>query len=171
MTIQKLIEDVAELNKAIDAWGSRGAKWVAEGQHLALSALSRLAAHGDIGPINRLYKAMPKGTKTAAMGEWILAFGSVIANTDTVTRKDKPFVFDKSKKTDMEAAAAKHWSLFAPEPEPIALFDVQAQAIKVLERLLVQAGKAAKVEHRNAFDTIRATIETLKALPADVIEE
>ena len=137
-----ILTDVAALNKAIDSWGRGLNKAMNEGQKLALSALAHLAKCGDIGPANRLYTAMPKGTKTSSMGAYLLAFGALKAN-DGEDKKEKPFLYDKTKQTRLEAAYEQHWTEFGKEPDVDQVFDLQ----KAIAALLRKANKAATVTH------------------------
>lgn len=138
----ELLSDVSALNKAIDVWGRGLSKAMNEGQKLALSALAHLEKCGDIGPANRLLLAMPKGTKTSSMAGYLLAFGALKAN-DGEDKKEKPFLYDKTKTTRLEAAYEQHWTEFGKEPAVDEVFDLQ----KALAALLRKANKAAAVTH------------------------
>lgn len=148
------ITNATELGQAITAWGKRGAKWVNEGQMLAVSALTRLADHGDIGYCNRLYLAMPKGSKSSAMASWMLTHGALIANTDKGSKGDKPFVFSKDKSTDVQAGIADPWFDHKPEPDADAVFDLQ----KALAGVLKKAGKAKHVSHGELAEKVAALL-------------
>lgn len=161
-----LIKDQTELSKAIDAWGKRGKKWLTEGHHLAMSALSILAEHGDIMPANRLYLAMPKGSKTGAMAEWLLAFGKLVPNEDSVSAKAKPFVFAKEKKCDLEAAAKKPWYEFQPEKAVVECFDVQAMTLAAIERILKGAAAAQTTVNGAVLEKLNELKTELEAVPA-----
>lgn len=153
MSSEKKVMNLAEFNAACDSWGKRGKKWVQEGQTLGLTALALLEASGDIGPVNRLFCAMPKGSKSAAMAEWILAFGRVRANEDTKD-KAKPFVYAKDKVNDIEGATKKPWFDFRPEPTPLELFDVQA----AVRAIIAKAAKATNVEHGDMLEKLAALV-------------
>jgi hypothetical protein len=168
----KLITDLGELNKAIDAWGKRGAGWVKDGQTLALSALQRLHDHGDIGPCNRMQGTMPRGTKSGSMAAWLLQFGALTANTGA-DKREKPFLFDREKaarmgcKADMAGAAACPWETCGrPEEEPDAVFDVA----RALDSLLNRVMKAAQATHPEAIAKIKELREHLgEAHPGPVV--
>lgn len=140
----------ADLNKAIDAWGSKGKKWVEEGQRLSIQALTVLKDTGDIGPVNRLIVVMPKGTKKTSMFEYLLAFGSLKANDDKTTQKDKPVVYAKDKPVDLTGAAQKPWFEFSPDPEVLEVFDLQ----KAIAALIAKGGKAKEVSNPELFDAL-----------------
>jgi hypothetical protein len=152
--MSKIITDTGLLGKAIAAWGSKGAKWATEGQVLGLSALQRVADHGDIGYVNRLYLAMPKGTKSSAMASWLVAHGSLVANTTKGEKADKPFLFTKDKVTNMAAATADNWYDHKPEPDADQVFDLQ----KALIACLTKAGKATTVLHGELAEQVRALL-------------
>lgn len=146
--------ELSELNKRIDAWAKRGSAWTKEGQALGLLALGRLSEHGDIGPVNRLFNAMPKGTKSSAMASWLLAYGALQANTDKATKADKPFVFDREKQTDTAGASADPWFDHKPEPAPDEIFDLQ----KALASVLKKAAKSTNLVHAELLEGIRALV-------------
>ena len=151
--MSKYIE-TSKLGSAIDAWAKRGSQWIKEGQTLGLSALHALDMHGDVGYVTRLYKAMPKGSKSAAMAEWILAFGAVTANTGK-DKAEKPFLFAKDKTCDLVAAEEKPWYDFQPEKAPDEIFDVQ----KAVLGLFKKASKAKQVAHRELLETMKTALE------------
>lgn len=157
----ELIKNQAELTKAIDAWGKRGKKWLTDGHHLAMSALSILAEHGDIMPANRLYLAMPKGSKTGAMAEWLMAFGALVPNEDATSAKTKPFLFAKEKKCDLVAGGKKPWYEFQPEKTVLELFDYQAATIEALKRILKTAAGATNTQNTEVREKIEAFIQDL----------
>ncbi len=142
MTKITIITDTAELGKRIDAWGKAGSKFINDSVPLAISALQRLADHGDIGYVNRLYVAMPKGTKTSAMASWLLTHGALQANTGE-DKATKPFLYDKAKETNVDAATQDPWYNHKPEPAADDVFDLQ----KALKALIAKANKATKIEH------------------------
>lgn len=129
-----LITEVADLNKAIDNWASKGKKWAAEGHQLAMSALTLMSKHDDIGPMNRLLLSMPKGTKVKSMKEWMLAFAKVKQN-DGQDAATKPLVFNKEGEYDIENASKNPWFNFSPETAADPVFDVR----KALEAIVKRA--------------------------------
>lgn len=162
-TATKLIEGAAEITKAINTWGSQGQKWVQQGHTLAMSALTHAAKHGDVTLLNRLYLAMPKGTKSSAMAEWIVAFSNLVPNTDKEAAKTSPFVVDKEKSINIPEAAQKPWHEFRPEPTPLEVFDLQKAVLAVIN-------KARKAQTIEGAITI-ADLENLLKLPAEVTGE
>lgn len=166
MTI-KIITDQAELTKAIDAWGKQGQKWAKLGHALAMSALHRLADHGDIGPANRLYLAMPKGTKSSAMAEWLLTFGKLAPN-DGEDKKSKPFVYAKDKFMSLADAEKKPWFEFKPEPTVLECFDVQA-AIRAF--IKATEAKAAKAQTSIGLDLLEQVKGLLVEEEADPLAQ
>ena len=136
MTAKKevsLITDVKEFNALVASISKRGAKLDADIQLAGLSALQRLAQHGDIGYVNRLYLGLHAGARKSALSAWLLAFGALVANTEE-GKAEKPFVYSKDKTTDMAEAHANPWFEFKPDPAPDAVFDVQAALIALLKK-------------------------------------
>lgn len=129
-----LIDDKASLFKAIDLWGNRAAKWAKDGHILAVSALAMSAKHNDIGPVNRMFTVMPNGVKRESMTSWLLAYGALVANTDSATKKDKPFVYTKDKEFKVEAAAGDPWYDHKPDKAPDEVFDVQKALMAIIKK-------------------------------------
>lgn len=154
-----LITDKKALNEAIEAWGVTGKEWTKKGHILAMSALSMLAAHGDIGPVNRLYLAMPKGTKTTAMAEWLLTFGKLVPTEDKEKAKSQPFTYSKEKANNLEGAAKKPWFEFKPEPTVLETFDVQAAVKAAIKAIEQKAAKAQSVSGSTALESLKALAE------------
>jgi hypothetical protein len=109
-------------------------------QTVGLSVLNHVELHGDVTVVNSLYLSMPKGSRSKALAEWLMAHGKVVANTDRKAAKTAPFVFEKSKATKLDAAMQAPWFTFAPEPAVVDMFDFQA----ALKSLLARAEKAEK---------------------------
>lgn len=146
--------DKTALNKGIEAWGKRGKTWAQDGQKLGIAALAHLQAHGDIGFVNRLYLAMPKGSKSTAMVSWLLTYGALQANTDKTTKGTSPFKFDREKVTDVEGASKDPWYDHKPEPDADKVLDLQ----KLLVAILKKAAKAENIEHRELLEGIRSLV-------------
>lgn len=155
-----LIEDKAVFIKEVENWGKRGTKWAKDGHILAVSALAISAAHGDIGPVNRLYLAMPNGTKREAMTSWLLAYGALMANTDSATKKDKPFIYTKDKEFKVDAGAADPWYNHKPDKAPDEVFDVQ----KALEAVIKKA-QGKELVHGELIGEVSALLSKV-ATPA-----
>lgn len=132
-----LLVGVAAITAAIGSITKRGAKLDADIQHCALSILAHVDQHNNVTLINDLYKGMPKGSRKAALSEWLLAFGKCKAN-EGADKKTVPFLYDGSKKTDMVHAAEKPWFDFKPDADPDQVFDFA----KMLTSLLNKASKA-----------------------------
>lgn len=130
----KTITDVSALGKLIDAIKKAGTKLDNDIHVAAVSALARLADHGDIGYCNRLYLALPKGVRKAAMTSWLLAYGSLKANTDTATKAETPFVFTKDKACNVADGMADPWYDHKPDQKPDEVFDLQAALQAVLKK-------------------------------------
>lgn len=152
----KKFADVAALNKEIAAIKVAGAKLDSRIQTAAVAVLEHFAQHHDNGLVNRLYHAMPAGSRKAALTSWLLTHCAVSANTDKATKHEQPFVYDRSKKTDPEAGEADPWYSHKPDKAPDEVFDLQ----KAVRSLLAKAGKAESIKGGDA--------DTLKALAAAV---
>jgi tRNA A37 threonylcarbamoyladenosine modification protein TsaB len=133
----KLITDGAALVKRIDGIKTSGAKLDKEIHVVAVSSLDHLANHGDVGYINRLYFALPKGARKAAFTSWALTYGSVVANEDKATKAEKPFVYSKDKATDVAGSVADPWYDHKPDASPDMVLDLQ----KAIESIIKRAKK------------------------------
>lgn len=152
----KKFTDVAALNKEIAAIKVAGAKLDARIQTAAVAVLEHFAQNHDNGLVNRLYHAMPAGSRKAALTSWLLTHCAVSANTDKATKQEQPFVYDRKKKTDPEAGEADPWYSHKPDKAPDEVFDLQ----KAVRALLAKAGKAESIKGGDG--------DTLKALAAAV---
>lgn len=138
----KKFADIAALNKEIAAIKTAGAKLDARIQTAAVAVLEHFAQHHDNGLVNRLYHAMPAGSRKAALASWLLTHCAVSANTDKATKQEQPFVYDRTKKTDPEAGEADPWYSHKPDKAPDEVFDLQ----KAVRALLAKASKAATLK-------------------------
>lgn len=129
-----LITDKALLVKLIESIATRGKKLDSDIQLAGLSCLDHLAKHGDIGQINRLYLALGKGARKAALSSWLLSHGALVANTEK-DKADKPFIYTKDKATNVQAASQDPWYDHKPDAAPDEVFDLQ----KALEAIIKKA--------------------------------
>lgn len=162
-----LITDKKALDTAINSIAGRAKKLDTDVQNVGLSAINHAQLHGDVTYINRLWLALGKGHRKAALTGWLLAFAPVVANAEPETKKERPFNFSREKAnatdvgTMLANAAANPWFDFKPEAAPDVEFDVRAALI----RLLKSADKAASIKEEDAgllteLVNIRARLET-----------
>lgn len=142
------MKTLADINKAIDSITKSGAKLDALIQSTAVSVLEHFAEHKDTGLVNRLYLAMPKGSRSTALASWLLAYCAVTPNTDAATKKEQPFRFAKDKQTRPEAGAEDMWYTHKPEKAVDEVFDLQ----KAMRSLLSKASKAKTLNHGSAAE-------------------
>lgn len=128
----KLLDTVAAMDKAIVSIQKRGKKLDDDIQLVGLSALAHLDKCGDLGPLTRLFFAMPKGSRTNALMDWAQTFGKVTVNTGD-DRKEKPFCFSKTATTDMQGAADKPWYDCKKPLDPALEFDFVAKLNALLK--------------------------------------
>lgn len=156
----KLITDLKALDKAIASIALRGKKLDADIQLAGLSALNHLDLHGDMGPLTRLFFALPKGARGNALMDWAQTFGKVTINVGP-DRKEKPFLYNKEGKTDLGGATEKPWYECKPTKDPATEFSLAG----MLARVIKQAEKAANegVTLDANHDEIMAKLKTLAA--------
>ncbi len=97
----------ADVNKAIVGIRTRGAKLDNDIHSVAMACLNHAEKHGDVTLMGNLLLAVPKSTRRNALAQWAFAFGKFQPSTDKATMESMPVAFNKTAKTDLEAAAAK----------------------------------------------------------------
>lgn len=146
------------IGKAIAGITKRGAKLDADIQHCALSILAHVDQHGNITLVNQLYLGMPKGSRKAALTEWLLKFGKVQANTGD-DKKTVPFLFDKTRTTNLDGAIESPWYDFKPDPVPDVSFDYYAMLMAVMAKGEKAASKGVEVKGLEFAQRIKAQLE------------
>lgn len=141
-----LMTDAKVIGKAIESIANRGRKLDADIQHCALSVIAHVEAHGDVTLVNRLYNAMPAGTRKAALVAWLLTFGKVLANDDKASKKELPFVYNKQGKTDMDGAIANPWFNFKKDKAPDEVMNLNDSIKALLKRAESAMKRGVKVE-------------------------
>jgi hypothetical protein len=163
----KLVTDKAELDKLIKSIASAGTRLDQQIQLAGLSCLDHLKKHGDVGFVNRLYLALSKGARKAAMSSWLLTHGSLVANADA-NKKEMPFKFTKDKGTNVEAAAADPWYDHKPDAAPDEVFDLA----KAIEGIIKKA-KGKQLVHAELLTPLQGLMTVINAADkaADVATE
>jgi hypothetical protein len=143
----KLIMGTTAIKAAILSIETRGKKLDNDIQRAACSCIFHAGTkaeggHGDVTLLNRLVEAMPAGSRVNALKEFIEKFGPVRHDD-----KAKMFVHVKGKPANTDAAMAKMWTEFKPEPDyksmdPEKFFD---HAVKAMEKDMKELGDASKV--------------------------
>ena len=145
----KLIVGTAAIDKAIASIKNRGAKLDGDIQLAGLSILSNIDSCGDTTIADRLYNAMPKGSRRLALAEWMLAYGRMVPITDkAVLKTGRVFQYDHERTTDMEGAAVKPWhEMNAQKDKPVAeVFDVQKAFASLMARIKKAGDDGIKIE-------------------------
>lgn len=145
-------KDAIEL--AIKSIQSRGASLDKDIQHTGVSILAHIQANKEVSLFVKLYNALPKGSRSNALVAWGLAYGQVSVNEDKATKKERPFLFDGSKVTDLDGAQEKPWFDFKKPADPADEFSVEKAFAKFM------AGIHAKMK----ANKIEPTGELVKAL-------
>lgn len=148
----KLITESKALNAAIDSIAKRGARLDADIQVAGLSCIDQAIKHGNTLPMDRLYNAMPKGSRRLALVEWLLAFAPVTvldkrADKDAIAA-GRVFKLDREKGSDIEAADATPWHEFKKEREAVDAFDVLASVESLIKKWEAAMKKGLTVEHK-----------------------
>lgn len=156
--VPTLLVGTAAIGKAITSITKRGAKLDADIQHCALSILAHVDQHRNITLVNQLYLGMPKGSRKAALTEWLLAFGKCKANEGD-DKKTVPFLFDDTRKTNLEGAVERPWFDFKPDAAPDVSFDYYAMLMAVMAKGEKAASKGVEVKGLEFAQRIKAQLE------------
>lgn len=132
--IQPMTLTAAQIDDAISNIASRGRKLDSDIQACGLSILLHIENHGDITKANKLWDAMPKGSRRNALIEWFISFGKLKVS-DKDDKRKVPLVFDRKKETRLQDAMDKPWYECKPEQAPDLVFDVEAQLRTLLKRV------------------------------------
>lgn len=131
-----------DIDAGIKSLASRGKKFDADVQAIAISIIAHTEAHSDYTKADALYAALPAGSRRASLVAWFLAFGKISALDPKVPEEKAKievgahFKFDREKRTDIEGAHKTMWhSLGKPEAKPADVFDVQKAAQSLIARL------------------------------------
>lgn len=150
------------LTTAIGAIKRAGKKLDGMIQVAGLSILDHIQKHGDITQFEALWAAMPQGARKNALAEWAFKFGKLSANTDANTKSEKPFLFDREKKTDLFGAEDQPWFMFKPEKPVNEEFDFA----KMMAMMMAKADKAeAAGLPIVGADKLKAVRDALAAVP------
>jgi hypothetical protein len=152
----------AKIDALIKAIAKAGAKLDRDIQEAGLSALQALHDHGNIGYVNQLYNALPKGARKAALSSWYMSYGQIVANTEG-DKKDKPFKYTKDKAaTNVEGAMADPWYNHKPDQNPDEVFDLR----KAVEGIIKKA-QGKNLVHAEMLTGLQAMIVDAEPAPAD----
>ena len=159
----------AKLSKLITIIAKRGAILDNQIHVAAVNAAAHVQSYGDIRYVNRLYLAMPKGSRRVALTAWLLSFAGVRAS-ERANKADVPFVFDRTKKVDLETGTATPWFTMKPSKAPYEVVDVLAMAMWVLKKG-AEPTKWQTVEHGALLTMLDAAVsEYSKSLKDDAAE-
>ena len=143
-----LLTTASVINKAIDSIARRGKALDLDIQVAALSCLNHHNEHGDITLLNRLWNAMPRGSRRKSLTDWILHFGAVQANTAD-DKKENPFAdARKIKALDLAGATETPWFEFnRPKSEDeVTEFDFVGALEKLVQRAAAAQAKGMEIK-------------------------
>jgi hypothetical protein len=135
--------DKNAIELAIKSIGTRGAGLDKDIQLTALSVIAHIDQHNEVSLFTKLYRALPKGSRSNALVAWAIAMSKVEVNLDKDTKKEFPFVCAKGKKTDLVEAAKKPWFDFKKPAEVSEEFDLDKAFSKFMAMIdaKIKAGK------------------------------
>lgn len=165
----EIMTNKADIVAGIASIQKRGQKLDADIQGLALATANHAHLHGDVTLLNDLFKALSRGARHSAMTAWLLMFAPVVANTDPASKRDLPFVYEKTKKTAGDELAklmaegdaeGSQWFDMKPSPMPDEEFDIVA-ALHVLRHKANKDGIKIKKGGELALAKLNSTCEEL----------
>lgn len=160
------------IEKSIASIGRRGALLDKEIQTTGVAVLAHIEEFREPSLFKKLYDAMPVGSRRNALVAWAIGFGQIAVNLDKETKKVKPFLFVKDKKTDLKGASEKAWFDFK-KPKELSeefSFESELESFQKKVKAWVKAGKIS--EQDPAVAAIIATKATPKEItPADLVGE
>lgn len=133
-----------EIETAIVSIQRRGKQLDNDIQNCGLSIMAHFDKHHDITLVNKLFAAMPKGSRRAALAEWFVKFGGVDVNMDKATAKDSPFVNppkDARRPVNVAGATELPWYDCKKEPELTDEFNFEGMLAQLLKK--AEAARAA----------------------------
>jgi hypothetical protein len=133
-------------------------------QSVGLSVLQHVEAHREASLAIKLLKALPKGSRSNALIDWMTQCGMLSVNLNKLTAKEFPLVFNKEGKTDLERAAAKAWYKWKPEASPVLEFDFGAKLSALLKAVADAQAKGVTVKGVEMLAQVQASV----AKPAEV---
>lgn len=92
-------------------------------QDTALSVIHHVEVNREVSLANKLFNAMPAGSRRNALAQWFFTFGMIAVNTDKASKKERPFIFDKEGTTNIEEAAKVMWNTMLKEKSVSEAFD------------------------------------------------
>lgn len=158
-----------QISKQIASIKTAGVKLDAAIQATAVDVLEHYMEHRDTGLVNRLFLAMPKGSRGLALADWLLKFCAVKVNTSKETKAEQPFVFDKDRvgvmtPENFDKAKATMWYDLKKEKAVDEVFDVQ----KAFKAMLRHIERSTKVEHMPDQATLKAMAKAVGIPESDV---
>lgn len=159
-TTIKLIEDQAELSKAIKSIHTRGQKLQQDIHRVACSVLHHIGKHKDVRVASRfiqeLTQAMPEMSRVNSLKQWFEAFGPVrFATTEEIEAGSPAVVYLKDKKLALGDAMAKpFWKFKALEGAPYVPLDMNKEIDRMIKRLEKDAAETS-VDHSAMISALR----------------
>lgn len=140
---------IQEVESAIKSISTRGAMLDKDIALTGLSVLAHVDKNNEPSLFTKLYNALPKGARSNALIAWAIAFGKIEVNMDKKTSKERPFVVDTSKITDLKGATEKPWFDFKKPKAPADEFNFEAEVAKFQAKVAewIKKGKVQPSDH------------------------
>lgn len=149
---------VAEIDKAIKSIQGRGASLQDDIQQAALACVLQVQNHGNVVPLNRLYQALPEGSRKIGFAIWATRYAGVKGNKDKDTKASLPLAYDHD--TDLKGAIANPWFTVRSEPTLQAALDAE----KVLKATIHRLIKAEGVKNPQIVQRLKETFPDLAVI-------
>lgn len=184
--MSKIITDAAKLDAAIVAV-NKAANKLNDAIQLTLASAVFQAVYGrNTNHLNALALAVGKGVRRSAIGEWIMKYAPVVAESDKDKAKEQPFRFSKDRMAEMaeahgwenamrvtaeeaeaygEEIMGDHWTEFKPDQLVPESFDVYAAIKSLISQAQRLQGKGTKIK---GYDALRKLGDMLPKPATDV---
>ena len=148
--------DTAKLNALIDSIAKRGKKLDQDIHRAGVNCIHHIDKHGDITLAEKLIESMPKSARKKGLIVWFMDNSKLSYSED-----EKKYIYDKSKKTNLERAMETPFWEHSQEVKPISPVDLD----KRIESLIKQAEKALEDEQAKSKSNVDLEkLEKLKEL-------
>lgn len=155
----KMFEGKAAIEKELGLLKAAGRKLDDRIQVAGLSVINHIDLHGDITLAVALMDALPRGARSKAMTAWLVSHAKLKENIDDKGKvsKENPFLYDKTKETNMAGAIANPWFKFEPEDKTTPVFDFAAALASLLKKA-DKAEKDGKLENAEQLAKLRLAL-------------
>ena len=149
-----LITGAKKIEAKILVTKRRGEQFTADVQQVGLSVINHIDLHGDITLAIALFEAMPRGARKNALIDWVCAHGKLTKNEDKETRKERPYLYDKKKVTNLDGARLVLWCDMKKPKVEVEMFDLVGELAKLLKKAEKMNKDGVAIKGRDMLDQL-----------------